>query len=220
MVTVNERYGGAGGLIREKMSHMLACYKGEWIFIGSVSVSGNAEYWPLSRGYIGGGGGDIFNLANTDVNDIKFAEYPLGFGRHDGTLYYVSRVPVRKNRFGLRGDNISFTPIDGVRGDRDVALFDQALHNHVLENILKGVHLSFGEARAIVRAGAKDASFDRDFALVRATRYVANLFYKTDVCGEVSLRDEFGELYPSFDHLQERLVYSCRVPTNFIQKSA
>jgi hypothetical protein len=220
MVTVNERHGGAAGLIREKMSHMLACYKGDWIYIGSISPSGNAEYWPLSRGYIGGGGGDVFNIANTDVNDIKFAEYPLGFGRHNGSLYYVARVPVRKNRFGLRGDNISFTPIGGVREQRDNTMFDQALHGHVLENILKGVHPSFQDARASIKAGAKDASFDRDFALVRATRYVANLYYKTDVCGEISLRDTYGELYPSFDHLQERLIYSCRVPKDFIQKAA
>jgi hypothetical protein len=221
MVTVNERYGAGGVLIREKMCNMVACYKGDWIYLNSISPSGNVEYWPLSRGYIGGVGGDIINLGNTDVNDIKFTEYPLGFGRLDGIVYYVSRVPVRKNRFGLRADNISFTRLDGVRIDRDTNLFDRSLSDNVLENILKGVHPSFQAARdSIIRGDSLDRSFDRDFALVRATRYVANLYYKTDACGEISLRDQTGELYPSFDHLYERLVYSCRVPPEFIQKTA
>lgn len=221
MVTINERHGAAGGLIREKMCNMIACYKGEWVYINTINPNGQADYYPLSKGYIGGGAQEYMDFARTDVNDLKFAEYPLGFGRLNGVLYYVSRVPVRKNKFGLRSDNISFTSLDGVKIDRDHNLFDQSLHDHVLEDILKGVHPTFMDARErIIRGNFKDVSFDRDFALVRATRYVANLFYKTDPCGEISLRDDSGELYPSFDHLYERLIYSARVPSDFIKKSA
>jgi hypothetical protein len=157
------------------------------------------------------------NLSQVDEKDLLFAYYPLGFVQAYNSLYYASRVPIRKNKFGLRQDNLEFAEVFKAPGDivTPNRIWENALVGGTLHELLVGPKGKFTDAVDSLNAGKDFAIFHRDFAVKRATRWVAQIYYKTSPAGEIDIRNLVGELYPSYVHLKERLEEECGVPSRY-----
>lgn len=218
MVSVIEKYvSGNAKDAQEKINNCLALYKGEWVYIRQY-VGGRAGEVLADVQYIDpkyGGRRDHVNLAKTKEEDFSLGPYPLGFIRHRNALYYTARAPVRKNRFGLRDDNMSWTLVSA----EPTVQPDGRLRGPGLTEAWQGGSLfplligDFNPEQRIKEIAAGETYFApiaRDFAIVRVSRSLCSLYYKTEVAGEFDLTTKKLSLYPSFEHLKERVALTLK----------
>lgn len=211
MASVYERFATAADLTN-KLQGVVAKYKDEWIWTSHISATGRMEYYVIADQT-----GPDFEVKNIDLtrvdeDDLNYKDFQLGYCVSDGTLFYVSRYPLRKYKFGLRDDNTEFTPIPGNpdvprdirgKGNRE---FARTIQNGSLRQTLRGQYMPFKSAVQELKEGKLNAiPFDREFAVVRATMRMASIYYKTDPIGEFDLKTGEIELYPSYNHMFERL---------------
>lgn len=193
----------------DKMQGVIGNYKGEWVYLSNWRRE-NAIADVLYLDPAKMPNKTIVDFAKVDANDFSFGPYRLGFCVSNGELFYASRDPVRKNKFGLREDNISWHLIaspNKIDGPPRPAPFNPAwregsLHK-MLTNDYKGLKHAICELQPLK---VLFAPITRDFALVRVGLRLAGLYYKTEQVGEVDLSTGLVHLYPSFDHLQERVT--------------
>jgi len=193
----------------EKMAGVIGNYKGEWVYLANWQRErGIAEVSPVDPDKVLDK--SLVDFTKVDAKDFSFGPYSLGFCEVNGDLFYASRTPVRKNKFGLRDDNIAWElvaspkKIDGpMRAEPFGAAWRQGTLHKMLINDYKGLKYAVRELQPIK---ALFAPISRDFALVRIGMRLCGLFYKTEQVGEVDLTTGAVNLYPSFDHLQERVV--------------
>jgi len=193
----------------EKMAGVIGNYKGDWVYLANWQRErGIAEVSPVDPDKVLNK--TLVDFTKVDAKDFSFGPYSLGFCEVNGDLFYASRAPVRKNKFGLRDDNITWElvaspkKIDGpMRAEPFGVAWRQGTLHKMLINDYKGLKYAVRELQPIK---ALFAPISRDFALVRIGMRLCGLFYKTEQVGEVDLTTGAVNLYPSFDHLQERVV--------------
>lgn len=208
MPSVTEKYVSNNfGDAHEKMSHAIAYFKGEWVYLSNWRRnSGVADVTPIDPEKLSP---FLVDFSKEFAENFCFGPYPLGFCVVDDVLYYASRSPVRKNKFGLREDNIMWAAIidDEVPKHRVASPFATAWRSGALYRMLNGEYPGFKKAlKSLQSAKIMFEPISRDFALVRGGLHFCGLFYKTTRVGEVDLKTGKLELYPSFDHLQERVT--------------
>jgi len=219
MTTVAEKFAENPRDAVEKLSNIILRYKNNWVQMATLTEDLSASVFGLKGGTIRSLP-DQISLRSIDTKDFDVSTYPLGYMSTEQGLYYLSRIPLRRNRFGLRSEN---TQVDMVWADVELGSLRSIIYDHgvaygSLCETLEGNYSSFEECMSSVGNGSREASaFSHDFAVKRATRYVSLLMYKTDVAGELSVRDGCGELYPSFVHLAERAVLA-GVPTSYLSQ--
>jgi hypothetical protein len=193
----------------EKMQGVIGNYNGEWVYLSNWQRDrGIAEISFLDFNKLHHK--DIVDFSKVDAKDFSFGPYPLGFCVVKGDLYYASRNPVRKNKFGLRDDNIAWhlvaspNKIDGpIRPEPFHGAWREGSLHSMLSNKYNGLKYAVRELQPLKTLFAP---ISRDFALVRIGLRLSGLFYKTEQVGEVDLTTGSVHLYPSFDHLQERVA--------------
>lgn len=146
-------------------------------------------------------------LKNTSHKDIQVGAYPLGMAKARENVYYLSRAPLRKNKLGLSKDNLQVSVV------YEAPYVDQAAWTYLwgdngtaFKNMFEGNYTPYRQACDLLLSGAVQAEpFSADFALVRVSRFLANIKYKTETVGETELKTGDSFLYPSSQHLQQRL---------------
>lgn len=212
MVSMTEKYVSNNFRdAAEKMQGCIGLYKGDWVYINNWHPGGSplAFATPINSERMHNR--ELVDFSKVKAEDFSFGPYPLGFCEASDDLYYVSRAPLRKNKFGLREDNMSWTLVasaqennlEGLRG----APFSASWRQNTLYNMLTGKYDGFRSATLKFKSlKVVFAPINRDFALVRVGLQLCGLFYKTEQVGEVDLKTGQIHLYPSFDHLQERVT--------------
>ena len=193
----------------EKMQGVIGSYKGNWVYLSNWQRDrGIAEVTPIDPDRVHNK--DLVDFAKVDAKDFSFGPYSLGFCVANGDLYYASRTPLRKNKFGLRDDNITWElvaspkKIEGpMRNEPFAASWRQGTLHKMLTNDYNGLKYAVRELQPVKTLFSP---ISRDFALVRIGLRLCGLFYKTEQVGEVDLTTGAVTLYPSFDHLQERVA--------------
>jgi len=216
MATISSKLSDSIRDAVDKLSNILVCYKGEWVYMSGINNDWSVSLTPIKNG-IYNNSAFVVNLSQVDEKDLLFAYYPLGFVKTSKSLYYASRIPLRKNKFGLRQENLEFAEVFKGLGDNFTPnrVWENILVSGNLHDLLAGPSGKFADAVDSLNAGKDFAIFHRDFAIKRATRWVAQIYYKTSPAGEVDIRNLAGELYPSYVHLKERLVEECGVPSRY-----
>lgn len=201
----------------EKMVSCVALYKGDWVYIlqwlGGRGNEGTAEIVYLDPNK--GGERQVVNFAKAPEDDLQMGPYPLGFVVQRGNLYYTTRAPVRKNRFGLRDDNMMWHlvangPVAFDGGRIRIPTMTDAWNTGELFPLLKGEYSPKKHLEEIKAGKLSFAPLSRDFAAVRVTKNTCSLYYKTEVAGELDLETKKISLYPSFDHLKERVALTLK----------
>lgn len=208
MVSMTEKYVSNNFQdAAEKMNGVIGLYKGEWVYLSNwrrgTGLAEIAYIDPAKQGIR-----DAIDFAAVKAEDFSFGPYLLGFCESSGELYYVARDPVRKNKFGLRDDNMGWTPIMEEEGDPRGRPnnFNAAWRDGTFFKMLTGDYDGLAKAvKKFKSAKVRFAPINRDFALVRVGLNLCSLFYKLEQVGEVDLTNAQVNLYPSFDHLQERV---------------
>lgn len=209
MVSMTEKYVSNNFRdAAEKMANVIGLYKGDWVYVSNWHPgSGVAHVTPIYAD--AAHHKTAVDFSTVKAEEFSFGPYPLGFCEANDELYYVSRDPVRKNKFGLREDNMSWTLIaskDDIEHKLRPSPFSAAWRQNTLYNMLRGEYDGFKVAASKFKSiKVLFAPINRDFALVRVGLQLCGLFYKTEQVGEVDLKTGQVHLYPSFDHLQERV---------------
>jgi hypothetical protein len=192
---------------QDKLRDCVAKYKDKWVFLSSYVEEG-----IIFARYISENEQFFIDLRRTPAEELSIGPYSLGMANAGpNKVYYLSRTPVRKNRLGLRQDNMSIEPVSHIpdielRGRNELWAEVWRGPEFPIKNVLDRQYPKYlqicGEMAKFQRtAGA----FDPHFCIVAATARVGQLKYKTNVVGEVALSTGEISLYPSSSHLVQRL---------------
>ena len=179
MVSMLERYVSNNYRdAAEKMAGVIGNYKGEWVYLSNwIRETPSAEVAFIHPDKLHDR--QRIDFSKVKAADFSFGPYSLGFCEVNNELYYASRDPVRKNKFGLREDNISWalvaTSID-IDGVLRRSPFSPAWREGSLHKMLSGKYDGLKKAIAKFKAlSVLYAPINRDFALVRVGLRLAPL---------------------------------------------
>ena len=210
MISAFEKYAASDPRVaQEKISNCYAILRNRWVYL-SAYHGGRGVFEVIDVDEQGSEERSLEDLSAINYADLKFGPYPLGYihFKKSREIVYVSREPVRKNKFGLRSDNISFTkfgqiePIKNNRGEDGVNYWNRLWGGEILQlfrNKRDPLEVAF---KALQDEG--QAVFSADFAGKQVTRRVASIYHRLSVTGEMDLKDGVVSLYPSYGHLLEK----------------
>jgi len=199
---------------REKLSSCVVKYKGSWGYLGRYLTATQAHFTALGGPNVQ----DTIDLAKTPVEDFEVGPYNLGMVNVPNAVLFTSRDPQRKNRLGLREDNLAYRLV--WTNDHDTT--DRLLNNlwtkllfdkeAPLYQTMNRVYPKYSAVvHNILKGEITGQAFSPHFAAVRVTAKTAHLFYKADIIGEIDLTNSEITLYPSFAHLKQRAENFARV---------
>lgn len=204
------------GMIRdaqEKYSACIVSYKKEWYYIAEIDQRWSAIAYKLADGMIGNGMPVKVPLTKTTMDELNYNEFPLGFATHGKSCYYISRAPIRKNKHGLREDNMVI--YDVATGQVVPRMYMEFIRHKILLQPLENEYPTFLEAckTAAENGVGLTYPFHRDFAIRRTSLRSCLLLYRLKIVGEVDFATGLVELYPSYHYMYERLAQ--RLGSNF-----
>lgn len=204
----------------DKLRQCIVWSEGEWIYISGYGANSfSFDYQSVAYDEDGSPKFQrVGDLSKISEKDFSVGPYTLGMANYGNKqigqgVYFLSRRPVRRNKFGLREDNCEITHVAGQAIDTRMSkAFGRLLHTNAMADMLKGVYPSFEECIDKIRGGSLLCSaFNRSFAVNRTGLRTMNLIYRTNIIGEVSITKGAIELYPGYGHMKERceLINGC-----------
>lgn len=199
----------------EKLRSCIVWYKTSWYFLSGYISDWEVTAESLKRTKEGYPESAItINLLTTPEEDFKVGPFNLGMSNlNDKSVYFLSRRPLRRNKFALREENSDVIHVAGEEIDARISRQWTALVlSNSFYNTLTGVYPSYLDVIDALNNNKTTAlAFNRAFAIERVALKIGALKYRTTTIGEVNLFTNKIELYPAFSHMKERcsLIYGC-----------
>lgn len=200
---------------REKLANCVAKFRGQWGYLGRYLAATQAAFNPLGCPR---DAQEIVDLSKVTVDEFEVGPYNLGMVNFPDIVLFTSRDPQRKNRLGLREDNLASRIVWSDSHDASDRLINNMWTKLLFDAeapLYQTLRRNYPKYSAVLNSIYKGdttaQAFSPHFAAVRVTSKAAHLFYKADVVGEIDLLNGEITLYPSFAHLQQRAESFARV---------
>lgn len=158
----------------------------------SMRLDGTICLWKGEPVYVrfncdGGKNGDRVNISYFDGSNRRqrvvtytskdFTFYPirLGYMNRNGNVYYLARLPNRRQKQGLCSNNVEITPMS--------SLSSGWFPSTSLYNLIMDIYPTSEDVRVMLEKGQEGIALDRDIAFRKASKGFYKVFLKTQLMG-------------------------------------
>lgn len=150
--------------VKTKLGQTIIYYKGQAVFVKDIQPIPNEAgdiYIDYTLSIAFQDKRNMQKVKLSDVDNLNYLKYQLGYANFHGTAIYWYRKPVKQYKQGLKADQMHYKIADGNQ-----MMQDQPWNfNRPVIDMLEGRYPTFKEAKELIKMGvAKVLAFHKDFA--------------------------------------------------------